>query len=331
MQKRDILSLDLQELLNQPLLAGFRAKQVYSWLHNKKVKSFDDMSNLSLSLREELSNIFYIERPEVVKESVSKDWTVKKLLKFKDGQSVEAVYMADNKGRETICVSTQSGCAMGCLFCATGGLGFERNLTTGEILSQIYAGGEPDNIVFMGMGEPFLNYDNVIKAVKILNSENGSNIGARKMTISTCGIIEGIERLAKEEIQVRLAISVNSAIQKKREALMPIAKKVSLDELKSALISYQAQTGRRITFEYVLIRDKNDSEEDLFALADYSKGLSVNVNIIPMNSFSKELLAPYPNVVDHFISSLKDRGIEAVKRISRGGDIMAACGQLARD
>ena len=328
MHKTDLKNLNLASIEQSLNLPKFRAKQVFHWIHNKRVTSFSDMKNLPKELRDELDKEFYVFAPKIIKTSKSKDGTIKYLLELEDGSQIECVYLKDPYGRVTVCVSSQVGCAMNCGFCATASLGFKRDLTVSEILSQVYLMENVSNVVFMGMGEPLLNYDNVLKAVHILNSKDGLEIGARKMTISTCGIVEGILKLAVEDIQVRLAVSLNSAIDDVRAGLMPIAKKYSVKDLKDSLFFYQRKAGRRATLEYVLLDGVNDSDDDLTALIEFCKGLKVNVNLIPYNEYGGKYKKS--KRLKDFLSGLESAGIEAVMRISRGADIEAACGQLAK-
>ena len=328
MAENDLKGLNLYELEDCLKLPKFRAKQIYHWIHQKHVVSFDEMANLPLDVRKELKENFYISSPKVLKKQRSKDGTIKYLLELEDGELIESVYLKGGEGRFTVCVSSQSGCSLGCKFCATSKMGFKRNLLPGEILSQVYMMPKVNNVVFMGMGEPFLNYENVLKAVYILNSKEGINLGARKITISTSGIVEGIKKLADEKIQVRLAVSLNSAVEELRSTLMPVNQKYPLSELWEAILSYQRKTNRRITLEYILLGGINDSDKDLSALVMFCKGLDVNINLIPYNFYGGEFKVSSKEKSSHFIEKLKSKGIESVLRVSRGNDIAAACGQL---
>jgi len=312
---------------------GYSAGQIFSWLHKQGARSFRKMTNLPASLRKQLEEQFSITTLSIVEEQRSKDGTLKFLVEFEDGLQVETVLLSEGR-RKTQCVSTQVGCTLGCVFCATASLGFKRNLTAGEIIAQVeditsYER-RPGNLVFMGMGEPFLNYDNLMKAVRILNNPEGLNIGARKMTISTAGIPEGIRRFAEEDIQVRLALSLNAATDERRSRLMPVNKKHPLGEVLDSLRFYCEKTGRRITFEYVLVPGKNDSDADLRHLIDLARDLDVNINLIELNPGSRKM----PDRTDRGLASkwksaLLNAGIEAVVRLPRGIDINAGCGQLA--
>lgn len=329
MSMTNLREFNLKELEAELDLPKFRVKQIYHWIHKKRAKSFDEMTSLPMDLRDEISKKYSISTPKVVKMAESKDKSVKYLLELEDGNNIETVHMSDPYGRITVCVSSQIGCPFGCSFCATGKMGLIRNLTTSEILSQIYLSGNVNNIVFMGMGEPFLNYDAVMKAVYILNSKDGLEIGARKITISTVGIPDGIKRLALEPIQVRLAVSLNSAEDRVRSSIMPVNQKYPLAELRSAIVDYQEKTGRRITFEYVMLKDINDTKDALSSLMRFSSGLDVNINLIPFNVHDEKFASSTPYTISEFIRILKKSGFEAVKRASHGADIAAACGQLA--
>ncbi len=317
----------LSELENVLDLPGFRIKQIYRWIHKNHAASFDEMTNLPIDLREKLKERFYASTAKIVKRQTGADKTVKYLIEFDDGGRVETVHIPDDGKRLTVCVSSQIGCPFACLFCATGKMGFKRNLSVAEILSQVYIAERVSNVVFMGMGEPFLNYEQVIKAVRILNSKEGMNIGARRITISTAGVPQGIRLLAEEPLQVRLAISLNSADDKIRSMLMPINKKYPLKEIKRAIADYQKKTGRRVTLEYVALKNINDADESVDSLVGFCKGLDVNVNLIPYNQCDPKFEASLK--IKSIASTLKKRGIEAVVRVSRGEDILGACGQLA--
>lgn len=324
----NLLEFSLSELEKELGLAKFRAKQIYKWVHKKHARSFGEMTDLAKDLRAELSQKYEIFYTKIIKTSASKDKTKKYLLKLQDGNQIETVHMIEDN-RATVCVSTQVGCKFSCRFCATGKMGLIRNLTVPEILSQIYLSDCVNNVVFMGMGEPFLNFENVLKSIHILNSKDGMGIGARKITISTAGVPSGIKNLAEVPLQVRLAVSLNSARNEVRSKIMPINKTYSLDEVRSALEYYQDKTGRRVTLEYVMLGGINDSDIDLHALIDFCHGLKVNVNLIPFNAHDKTFKPSPRETIEYFLDALKDKGIGSVRRISRGADINAACGQLA--
>ena len=312
----DIKTYDMRGLqqamkeLGQP---AFRAKQIYEWLWYKHVDSFDKMTNLSLALREELASKFSLATPKLIDKQESSD---------------------ASRERLTVCFSTQVGCPMECVFCATGHEGFTRNLTIGEIVDQIYFveedfGRRISNVVGMGQGEPFLNYDNVLAALRIMNDKKGLNIGARRIAVSTCGMLDGIKQFSNEPEQFTLAVSLHSAIQPIRNEIMPHVARQSLKSLRSSLERYIEKTNRRVTFEYLLIQDVNDTQEDLDALIKYCRGLLCHVNLLPMNDIEGSYFAATPQkTVKHWLDSLEKHHIEATLRSSRGSDIAGACGQL---
>lgn len=325
---RDIKNFSLAELqkwlssINEP---AYRARQIFSWLYQKRADSFKNMKNLPAGLIEKLQDNFSIFLPEIVKRQVSKiDGTEKYLLKLADGELIETVLIPSGK-RLTACLSTQVGCRYRCKFCASGLYGFRRNLSQGEILSQLIIIPKPTNIVFMGIGEPLDNYSNVIGAIRIINDEYGFNIGARKITISTAGITDKIKELAGLGLQIELSVSLHAADNKKRDELMPINKIYPLDRLLKVLKGYK----RLITFEYIVIKDVNDSVEDAKNLVGLIKGLKCKVNLI---SFSpvKEIPFQKPDMEDvtRFKEILDNAGIPLTIRMSKGLDISAACGQL---
>lgn len=324
----NLMDFDLFELKKKLDLPSFRASQIYQWIHKKHVVSFDAMTNLPQGSRVKMQEEYYISQPNVIKIQKSKDGSEKYLLELEDGHRIETVHMKEQKGRITICVSTQVGCPYACAFCATGKMGLKRNLSVSEILTQVYIADKANNIVFMGMGEPFLNYENVLKSISILNSKDGMGIGARRITISTAGLPEGIEKLAKDKMQIRLAVSLNAARDEVRSSIMPINIKYPLSALKSALKYYQKESGRRVTLEYVMLKDINDSQRDLKTLASFCRGLDVNVNLIPYNLCDRKFKPSESARVKAFLKYLSNNGVEAVRRISHGADILAACGQL---
>lgn len=311
----------------------FRAKQLMQWLYQKGVDSYDDMSNLPAALKERLENEAPLHRAEVVDKRVSTDGTRKYIVRFSDGAAAEMVAIP-SQDRLTVCFSTQVGCAMGCIFCATGKEGFTRNLLPGEMVDQVLIaqkdmGMRVTNLVGMGQGEPFLNYDNVMAAMRLVNSPDGLNIGARKITLSTCGILSGIRKFAHEPEQFTMAISLHSAVQKTRDVLMPSMVHQSLTDLKQDIRAYQEESGRRVTYEYVMIDGLNDDDEHLGALIDFCRGTMCHVNLIPINEIEGSVLQPSSEkTVSRFVSELEKRGIEATFRNSRGSDIAGACGQL---
>jgi len=329
---QNILDKTLQEL-EKELKPSYRAKQVFTWLHKKLTFDFDAMSDLSKELRSQLKEKYYAKIPAVKQTAASRDGTQKYLLELEDGHKIESVLLMDQTERKTVCVSIQAGCPLACAFCATGGMGFKRNLRVSEILGQVYRIAEENadisNLVFMGMGEPFLNYDNVMKAINILTSKEGPNFGQRKITVSTCGIPENIKRFADEKLQLRLAVSLNAADDQTRSKLMPINKKHPIGQVMDAVRYYIRNTGRRVTIEYVMLDGINDRKADLKNLITLLKGLTVNVNLIPMNPFGRQFKPSPLATVERFQKILLAEKINAVIRKSRGEDILAACGQLA--
>lgn len=340
MDKRNIKDLDLEQLkslmkeLGQP---AFRAKQVHQWVWERHASSFQDMSNLPKTLREELDERYTLLSLSIYTEQKSSDGTKKYLLAMADGTTVESVGIPSSDGtRLTVCFSTQAGCGMGCVFCATGLGGFTRNLNPYEMFDQVITVQNDfkirvSNVVAMGQGEPFANYDNVIAALKLMNQPETLGIGARHITVSTCGILPGIEKFTLEDEQFTLAVSLHSAIQKTRNMLMPGVKKYDLLALHEELKAYGDITKRRPTLEYAPIDGINDDDEHLDALIDFCQGMLCHVNLIPLN--------PVENLDDPtqmmpskrlqtFESALKRHGIEVSVRSSRGGDIDGACGQL---
>ena len=315
--------------------SAFRAKQVYSWIY-KEVWNFDDMRNLPKSLKEKLKENFKIVIPEIVEEFRSKDDDTRKLLlALEDGNLIECVIMKYKHGN-TICISTQVGCRMGCKFCASTIDGRVRNLTSGEILSEIMIaqktlGERISNIVLMGSGEPLDNYDNVVKFLKEVNAEYGLNIGQRHITISTCGLVPKIYELADEGLTITLAISLHAFSDEKRKEIMPIANKYSIKEILAACEYYIKKTNRRVTFEYALVKDVNDGNEDAKALGQLLKGMLCHVNLIPVNEIKENSFKRSSNKrIEEFAEILKSKGIEATVRREMGSDINAACGQLRR-
>lgn len=322
----------LMEELHQP---KFRAHQVYEWLYQHHVSSYDAMTNLPASLRTALSDSHPIDAPTIVDAQQSSDGTRKYLLSYDDGVCVETVAIPSRDGdRLTVCFSTQAGCAMECAFCATGREGFARNLLPGEMVDQILVaqndmGRRVTNVVGMGQGEPFLNYENTIEALRILNNPKAVGIGARHISISTCGVIPGIKRFAEEPEQFTLAVSLHAANQQTRDALMPKVARYRLPELKKALIDYVEKTNRRVTLEYIMIREINDAQSDLDELCAFCKDLHCHVNLIPINAVTESTFQPSKSqTIDRWIATIQKHGIETTLRDSRGSDIDGACGQL---
>lgn len=318
--------------LGQP---SFRAQQLTEWLYQRHASSYDEMTNLPAALRAALSERFPLTMPEIVNRQVSRDGTRKYLIEFDDGIRVETVAIPSRGGdRLTVCFSTQAGCAIGCAFCATGREGFARNLTPGEIVDQVLIaqddmGKRVTNVVGMGQGEPFLNYDNTMAALCILNNKKGLEIGARHISVSTCGILPGIERFSEEPEQFTLAVSLHAARQGVRDLLMPNVARFKLGNLKSALQEYIAKTNRRVTLEYIMIDGVNDADEDLKALQKFCANLLCHVNLIPINAIEGSVFQPSePETINRWLNAIQKKGTEATLRDSRGSDIDGACGQL---
>ncbi|MDO5328733.1 MAG: 23S rRNA (adenine(2503)-C(2))-methyltransferase RlmN [Coriobacteriia bacterium] len=336
MKKKDIKTYSLEDLkfylegINE---SSFHANQILEWLYLHQVCAFDSMTNLSKNLREILSRSFDITELKCKNKLVSADESAKYVFECVDGSLIETVSIPQNN-KITVCVSSQVGCSMACSFCATGTQGFSRNLSIGEIVDQVLyiqnnLNKRVSNIVVMGQGEPFLNYENVISALSILSNPKTIAIGSRKITVSTCGIIPGINKFALQPKQYGLAVSLHSAIQNKRNKLMPGVKKFSLERLKETIKDYQTKTNRRITFEYLLLKNINDQEEDLKALIDYCKGIHRHINLLKYNKTENSSFEPSnQSVFNEWLSSLKAAGINATIRQSRGADIDGACGQL---
>ncbi|MEW6101113.1 MAG: 23S rRNA (adenine(2503)-C(2))-methyltransferase RlmN [Candidatus Omnitrophota bacterium] len=333
---RDIKELDLKELegvLRQWQEKPFHSEQIFSWIYKRHVTDFGQMSDLAAGLREKLKENFYIAGIKLVKDEISRDGTIKFLFGLKDKNLIEAVIIPAEE-RITGCISSQVGCKYACKFCASGKLGFKRNLTRGEILDEaLYLKKESDekltHVVFMGIGEPLDNYENVLGAIHIINSKEGLNIGARRITISTCGIVPGIKRLAEEGLQVELSISLHAADDKTRDRLMPINKKYPLKTLISACKDYIARTNRQVTIEYILIKDLNCGLQSAEDLSKMLKGVDFKVNLIPANPLPEyEIVAPNKLDILLFKDKLSKSGINVTLRKPRGQDIAAACGQL---
>lgn len=335
-RSRDIRLLTLEELqdlvkeLGQP---AFRAKQLNEWIHDKNVCSFDEMTNLPAALREKLSERFSFNVPVELVKQVSKDGSRKYLLQFSDGVSVETVGMP-NRNKLAVCISSQAGCAMGCAFCATGLAGLSRSLTAQEMVDQVLHvardfGERVTSVVFMGQGEPFANFDATVQALRILNDPDGLAIGARHLTVSTCGVIPGIRRFAELPEQFTLAISLHSAIQGTRNQLMPGVKKYTLLRLHEAIQLYVEKTGRRPTYEFAMINGINDTNPEMQALVDFCAGTLCHVNLIQLNNIPDSPFRPSPiEKVESLQRRLTMHGVETTIRNSRGSDIDAACGQL---
>ncbi len=337
MEKLELIGKTLEEIetfMIENNQSKFRAKQVYNWIYLKSVNSFDKMSDLPLQARELLKERCIISSVILKEKQVSKDGTIKFLFELKDGNLIESVLMRfDNRANLTACISTQVGCPMGCSFCATAKLGFKRNLSTSEIIEQIFliqaeTGLKVTNIVYMGQGEPLLNFENLISSIKVFREQ--FQVGARRITVSTCGIIPKIKELAKLNFQSTLAISLHAPDNEKRTQIMPISAKYPFEELIDTLKSYTQTTGRRVTVEYVLMRDINDSIEDAKKLAFAISKLKSNVNLIIYNQNEKSpYKKPLKENILKFKYILEASGKKVTIRLERGSDIDAACGQLS--
>lgn len=324
---------EIQKITDKLHASKFRARQIHNWIYLKSVKSIDDMTDLSVKFREELKQAASVTDTKIKVKQVSSDGTIKYLLEFPDGECVETVLMRfDNRANLTACVSSQVGCAVNCSFCATGKRGFIRNLSYKEIIEQVLTiqrdtGLKVTNVVFMGQGEPLLNLENVLKAMEIFN-EN-FQIGARRLTLSTSGIVPKINELANLDMQSTLAISLHAPNHEIRSKIMQIENKYPMPELKKALKNYVEKTGRRITIEYLLIKDLNDTLESAKQLVEYLRDIKCNINLIPYNPTEKnDYQKPSNNSIMRFKSLLEQSGKKVTVRLERGADIDAACGQL---
>ena len=339
MEKTDIKSLDYEELQQFMASLGekpFRAKQLYEWMHEKLAADLDEMTNLSKELRKKLKETTDYTLLEVVERLVSGiDGTEKYLFRLSDGNVIESVLMRYHHGN-SVCISSQVGCRMGCRFCASTLGGLTRNLKPSEMLDQIYrirqvSGERVSNIVVMGTGEPLDNYDNLLKFIRLLTDEHGLNISQRNITVSTCGIVENIRRLANEKLQITLAISLHASNQEKRKELMPIAYKYDIHEVLDATRYYFGQTGRRITFEYSLVGGVNDTEEDARELSALVGDINCHVNLIPVNPIKERSYVQSNHaVIEAFKNKLEKNRINVTIRREMGRDINGACGQLRK-
>lgn len=339
MKKIDIKSLSYEELLETIQGMGekaFRGKQIYEWLHKKAVMKFEDMTNLSKKLREQLSEQCYIADMKLLEQLVSKDGNTSKFLfGLGDGSVIESVLMKYHHGN-SVCISSQVGCRMGCKFCASTLGGLERNLTVSEMLGQIYAiqnisGERVSNVVVMGTGEPMDNYDNFVKFVRMLTDEHGYHISQRNVTVSTCGLVERIRQLAEEQFSITLAISLHAPNDTARKKLMPVANKYTIAEILDACDSYFSRTGRRVSFEYSLVKGVNDSAEFAKELGGLLQGKNCHVNLIPVNPIKeRDYKDSNAAFVQNFKMILEKLGINVTIRREMGRDIDAACGQLRR-
>ena len=336
--KQDIKSMNCEQIANELKRIGepaYRAKQIFVWLH-KGVASFDEMTNLSKPLREKLDQEYYITVPTIVrKQQSAKDGTIKYLWQLRDGNCVESVLMRYHHGN-SICISSEVGCAMGCAFCASTKGGLVRRLSASEMVDQVLfasldSGLEISNIVLMGIGEPLDNYDQVLKFLELINSPDGMNIGMRHISLSTCGLVERIGRLAEEKLQLTLSVSLHAPTDEVRSTIMPVNRKYPVDMLLQACREYFKTTGRRISFEYAMIRDVNDSAETAELLARKLNGIASHVNLIPLNNIEESPLKPSSRkTIMEFQQILERHGIPATVRRTLGSDIDASCGQLRR-
>lgn len=337
LDKKDIKNFNLKEFkeelkaISEP---SYRAEQVFSWIYKKGVEDFKAMNNLPKLFRDKLSRSFYIGAVKPLKSLKSVDGTEKVLFELEDRNLIETVLISSGK-RKTVCISTQAGCKYACAFCASGRNGFKRNLTVSEILSQILFMAHNQkhhitNFVFMGMGEPFDNYENVSRTIIMMNSPEAMGIAARRITVSTSGIIPGIQKFKELGLQVNLSISLHAAYNELRDVLMRVNKKYPLEKLLKACEDYIANDGRMLTLEYIMLKDVNDSQKDIDSLAKIAKKLKAKVNIIPYSNIPGfEFKAPLVKDVEIFKDKLLEKGVNVTVRESKGRDIMAACGQLA--
>src|SRR5438067_6675175 len=338
---KSLLFNELQTKLQGLAQTSYRTKQIMDWLYEKRADGFEQMSDLPQALRAHLAENFRIDKLGVARVLGSRDTTLKFLFRLSDGNLIESVLIpaspalyGQKSDRRTACVSTQVGCAYGCKFCASGLDGFSRNLRANEIVDQIIAiesatGEKIDNVVFMGMGEPLANFDNVMRAIRILNAPWGLGIGARHITVSTSGLAPQIKKLADEPLQIRLAISLHGASDEVRNQIMPVNRRYNLETLLSACDCYVARKKQRLTFEYILIAGVNDSDEQAHILAKHAHRLSAKVNLIPYNTVEGlEWSRPSRNRQEKFLSILREQGVAATLRYEKGHDINAACGQL---
>jgi 23S rRNA (adenine2503-C2)-methyltransferase len=348
-KKTELLGMNLKNLEDflQPLgEPRFRASQIFTWIYRKAVSSFYDMSDIPKELRMRLNELAVISIPRVLKQRVSKDGTRKFLMEMQDKKRVETVIIPQSQDKNTrysLCISTQVGCPVGCSFCATGQSGFQRNLTDFEMLGQVLGSRRElakrlktddeqliTNVVYMGMGEPMLNFEEMIKSVRLLNDHRGINIGQRHITISTAGEVRGIEKLAKTDLQVTLAISLHACTNELRDQLIPLNRKYPLEMLMQAIRAYITHSHRRVTFEYIMLDGINIGMNDAAAMIKLIKPLLANVNLIPYNEVTGlEFKKPPAATIRQFYKWLTEGGLNVTLREERGADIEAACGQLS--
>ncbi|NNJ29067.1 23S rRNA (adenine(2503)-C(2))-methyltransferase RlmN [Lacrimispora defluvii] len=339
MERTDIKSLNLEELTAFLVSAGekpFRAKQLYEWIHQKLAASYDEMTNLPKTLKEKLSELAELPSLTVVEEKISQiDGTRKYLFGLSDGNVIESVLMKYKHGN-SVCISSQVGCRMGCRFCASTLDGLERNLSPAEMLDQIYriqkiTGERVSNIVVMGSGEPLDNYENLVQFIRLLTDENGLNISQRNVTVSTCGIVPGILKLAEEKFQITLALSLHAPNDEVRKSLMPVANRYPLADVLKACHTYFEKTGRRITFEYSLVSGVNDNLKEATALAALLKAQHGHINLIPVNPIKeRDYVQSDRKAIEAFKNLLEKNGINVTIRREMGRDINGACGQLRK-
>jgi 23S rRNA (adenine2503-C2)-methyltransferase len=337
-ERRDAAELELDELeryLSSIGVARFHARQIFQWIYRRGETNFEAMTDLGRELRSQLARDLFVGTPSLVRRERSEDGTTKLLLQLADGQFIESVFIPDTPS-QTFCISTQVGCAMRCAFCLTGKMGIVRNLTAGEIAGQVRVlvrelqmHGQRFNIVLMGMGEPLHNYDATMKALRILGDEHGLAVAPRRITLSTVGVLPALERLATEPFMPNLAISLHSTTEDQRDLLVPINRKYGLKELLDACRRFPLKRRHRITFEYVLLKDVNDSPEDARRLVKLLHGIKGKVNLLPLNEAAGiPFERPPDERVNRFAQILAERGVTVSVRRSRGRDIRAACGQL---
>lgn len=336
---KDIRSCREEEMIETALSMGekaFRGKQLFEWVHGRRVQGFDEMTNLPAGFRERLKEKYIVSGVSVVEKQVSKDKdTAKYLFSLSDGNVIESVWMRYRHGN-SVCISSQVGCRMGCTFCASTLTGLRRNLTAGEMLSQIYeiqreTGERVSNVIVMGMGEPLDNYDNLIRFIKLLSDEKGLHISQRSITVSTCGLVDRIRDLMKEHLQITLAVSLHAPNDAIRRETMPVAKKYSMESIFAVCREYFRETGRRITFEYSMIRGVNDKKEHARELAERCKGMNCHINLIPLNEVKeRDCRRSTASDIDRFRAVLEKNGINVTVRREMGSDIDAACGQLRK-
>jgi len=334
----DIKSMTMEELVTATIEKGypkFRAKQIYDWCHVKLIRDVEEMSNLPKEIKEWVAESFV--SLKVLERFQSEiDGTNKFVFQLQDGNVIESVFMPYKHGN-SVCISSQAGCRMGCRFCASTLMGLDRNLTASEMLDQIYAisritGERVSNVVVMGTGEPLDNYDNLIRFIQLLTNEDGLNISQRNITVSSCGIVPNIYKLADEELTITFAVSLHAPNNEKRKALMPIANRYSIEELLDACKYYYNKTGRRITFEYSLVAGENDTYQDAMELAGLLKGFPCHVNLIPVNPIKeRDYRRSDQNSVQKFKALIEKKSINATIRRGMGKDIDAACGQLRKN